>query len=270
MWLCWEHPTRSQLHCCFVSASKYHKVPVSCQIPSPCNTWMYFQASWLARFQEHPLGLFHVETICSRSAGKRVEIVSLCKESRVISTAGWFLSKGRQMWLYPIWNQGEKGQDLFDMTERSWLTRHRVANTPFPKAGTERCSVPLGALKRYWKVVPGHCDPDGPTTSALCFPFCNTPSSSLSRWSRVQSYQHGHSRLVLQGSHQSDIHQLSNLVVTQSPLQARAEAAPALSGRGLQVKLIPGPAFHQLLIDWPCSWHSQGLAALHARVKGKL
>lgn len=35
-----------------------------------------------------PWALFYVETVCSRSAGNQVETVSLCKESRVIPTAG--------------------------------------------------------------------------------------------------------------------------------------------------------------------------------------
>lgn len=44
-----------------------------------------------------PWALFYVETVCSRSTGNWVETVSLCKESRVISTAGRLLSTGRQM-----------------------------------------------------------------------------------------------------------------------------------------------------------------------------
>lgn len=93
MWFCWEHPTLSQVYCCFVSASKYHKVHL---LPDPFSLQhlnVFSGIMTCAIPEAAPWALFYVETVCSRSAGNRVETMSLCKES---SSYSWLVPEQRQ------------------------------------------------------------------------------------------------------------------------------------------------------------------------------
>lgn len=215
-----------------------------------------------------------METVCLRSVGNWAETVSLYKGKQSNSYSLPVTVQRQTNRVVPILKAGGKGQDLFHITLKDPDLQVIVLMQHLSQRHRHKGVLCLWVYRRdYCKVIaePGLSDPDGSTSFAVCFPVCNTPSFSLSHCNRVKSYQHGHSRLVLQVSHQSDIHQLSNLIVTQYPLQVHVEAACSQSvSKGCRLNWYPGPAFYQLLTDERYLWHSQGLAALHARVKRKL
>lgn len=105
------HWVRSDFSLFFCECKRVSQGRFFCHIPSPCSTTICFQASWLAPFQEQPLGPCFMWSQCARDLhGTGSSLCLFIRESNAIPTASQFLHKGRQTWLYPFWNWGKQGR----------------------------------------------------------------------------------------------------------------------------------------------------------------